>query len=58
VISAEVRAAIENARTVEINKRPHSFDHVRALVLAVMQELPTELTVADVIDELLISENQ
>lgn len=58
MISAEVRAAIESARTVEFEKRSHSFQHVRALVLAVVQELPSGMTMAELADELLIGESQ
>lgn len=66
-MKAEIRDAIEAARTVEINTlatgtynsaRRHSFDKVRALVYAVAQELPSDMTMQELCDELSIAQNQ
>lgn len=62
-MSPELRDAIESARTcgqpdratcihAAEPQRRHSFKTVRALVLAVMQELPEEMTVREICDEL------
>ncbi len=57
----EVKDAIESARTVEIKTlsastinpaRRHSSEMIRALVLAVVRELPDDMTVAELRDEL------
>lgn len=64
MICDEVRDAIDAARSVSgsdaaiARKRHHSFQTVRAIVLAVVQELPDGMTVAELRDELQISENQ
>lgn len=59
--------AIESARTAEMHRpfihdakpqRNHSFEMVRVLVLAVLQELPSETTVGEIVDELNIANNQ
>lgn len=64
-ISAEVREVIESARSVDIEsfswgprRRVISFDRLRALVLAVVRELPDDMTMAELRDELEIAENQ
>lgn len=65
-ISAEVREAIENAcsvggsETISFMRPPRkmSFDRVRAVVLAVIRELPDDMTMAELRDELEIAENQ
>jgi hypothetical protein len=63
----DVQAAIESARSICISEpgihraepqRRRSFDSVRALVLAVVQELPPEMTVLELIDELHIGSTQ
>lgn len=63
----DVRSAIESARTSGIAEpgihraepqRRRSFDCVRAIVLAVAQELPPEMTVLELIDELNIASAQ
>lgn len=62
-MSPELRDAIESARTggqsdrfiglhAAEPQRRHSFKTVRALVLAVMQELPEEMTAREICDEL------
>jgi hypothetical protein len=63
-MSPELRDAIESARTCGRSDRHaialhaatpqyrHSFKTVRAIVLAVMQELPEEMTVREICDEL------
>jgi hypothetical protein len=60
----DVKAAIENARAVEIQpkalkpvepQRQRSFQAVRALVYAVVQELPSDMTLGELCDELCIS---
>ena len=60
----ELRDAIESARTCGRSDRSlialhpaepqhrHSFKTVRAIVLAVMQELPEDMTVREICDEL------
>lgn len=65
-ISAEVADAIDNARgvragdEVRLGSRHHgiSFDRVRAIVLAVVRELPDGMSIAELRDELEIAENQ
>lgn len=54
----DLRDAIESSRSVETEKRRHSFAHVRAIVLAVVQELPGDITAAELVDELTIGNNQ
>lgn len=49
---AELRAAINSARTVAREKRRWNFGTVRALVLAVAQELPSEMTAGEIAEEL------
>lgn len=62
-MSPQLRDAIESARTCGQSdrfiglhpaepQRRHSFKTVRALVLAVMQELPEEMTAREICDEL------
>lgn len=66
---ADLREAIESARSVEHNKslvmmrsatslRRHSFDTARALVLAVVQELPSDMTAGEIAEELSIANSQ
>ena len=69
-MNPEVHDAIDNARTVEFPgadglicrraepTRKHSFEKVRAIVLAVAQELPSEMTMQELCDELAIANNQ
>jgi hypothetical protein len=64
-MSPDVCEAIESARTVATSEhvlthspRPHAFNRVRALVLAVVRELPDDMTMAQLRDELEITENQ
>lgn len=63
----DIRDAIESARSVATGhryihgaepQRMRSFNNVRAVTLAVIQELPPEMTIAELADELLISESQ
>ena len=61
----EIREALEAARNVEIKTdgrigppRRRSFQAVRAVVLAVVQELPEDISIAELRDELQISNNQ
>lgn len=63
----DVRDALDSARSVATGplnihtatpQRSRSFQSVRAVVLAVVQELPSEMTLAELVDELLISEAQ
>ena len=60
----EIREAIESARTVGRDSPAFhhasrsSFDHIRALILAVVRELPEEMLVSELRDELEIVENQ
>jgi len=65
----EVKDAIENARTAGADvgdgfcrrvepQRRRSFGFVRALVLAVAQELPGEMTMTELCDELGNANNQ
>ena len=64
----EIRDAIESARTSGLPtdlvmlstppRRYKSFDTVRAIVLAVAQELPQDMTMAELCDELIIANNQ
>lgn len=63
--SAEVTEAIESARSVHIKTdtiaeapRKHSAQMIRALVYAVVQELPSEMTMQELCDELCIAQNQ
>lgn len=64
---SEIKDAIESACTVEATptkyhlaqqQRHRSFDLTRAIVLAVAQELPSEMTIAELCDELVIANNQ
>ena len=64
---SEIKDAIESACTVEAPptkyhlaqpQRHRSFDLTRAIVLAVAQELPSEMTIAELCDELIIANNQ
>jgi hypothetical protein len=64
---SEIKDAIESACTVEATptkyhlaqpQRHRSFDLTRAIVLAVAQELPSEMTIAELCDELIIANNQ
>jgi hypothetical protein len=64
-VSIEVSEAILSAtsvatsdRSLTKNPRSHSFDRVRSLVLAVVRELPDNMTMAELRDELEIAENQ
>jgi hypothetical protein len=60
-IKREVRAALESAQTVDLpqhRKTPHKFGLVRSLVLAVVRELPDMMTMAELRDELEISNVQ
>lgn len=65
-MTPEIRAAIESARSTGLGTdrvggpraRYRSFDATRAVVLAVLQELPADLTVGELADELQIAENQ
>lgn len=64
-MSPEVRDAIENARSVSssgdgLGRRPRlrGFGDVRALVYAVVLELPGEMTLAELCDELCIASDQ
>jgi len=67
-IRDDVRDAIESACTVEsgdaraiaagAGRRYRGFNKVRAIVLAVVRELPVEMTLGELMDELQISENQ
>lgn len=62
----DVRDAIQSARTVGRDgndfafgaKRYRSAEATRAIVLAVAQELPSDMTMAELIDELCIANNQ
>ena len=58
-MSPEVRKAIESARTVASASsgsaaRHRSFEGTRAVVYAVAQELPGEMTLAELCDEICI----
>jgi hypothetical protein len=64
MMRADVWDAVESARSVDVGalnfhaaepQRRRSFGSVRAVVLAVAQELPSEMTLAELIDELSIS---
>ena len=66
-MSPEVKDAIESARSIRMGERgchratpqpQHSFALVRAIVLAVAQELPPELTLSELCDELQIANVQ
>lgn len=66
-MAPEVRDAIESARSASREgpiirraepQRRHSFDHIRALVLSVVRELPDDMLVRELRDELEIVENQ
>jgi hypothetical protein len=60
----EIREAIDSAGSVGSARlfggplRRMSFDRVRAIVLAVVRELPDDMSVAELRDELEIAENQ
>ena len=65
---SEISDAIESARTTGLAtdlvmighgpRRYRSFDTIRAIVLAVAQELPQDMTMAELCDELVIANNQ
>lgn len=66
-MTPEIRNAIESARSASRDsptmhraepQRRHSFDHVRAIVLAVLRELPEDMIVSELRDELEIVANQ
>jgi hypothetical protein len=67
-MTPEIKAAIESARTAAIDRprlfhlatpqRKHSFEFIRALLLAVVRELPEDMRVAELRDELEIGNNQ
>jgi len=63
----DIKDAIESARTVDVYRpmihgvepqRNRSPELIRAIVLAVVRELPEEMTVAELRDELEIAANQ
>ena len=62
----EVREAIESARSIRAtpsfnlsaSPRRASFGAVRSIVLAVVQELPADMTLLELIDELSIANSQ
>lgn len=60
----DVAEAIDNARSVSgaedsaRRQRRHTFQTVRAIVLAVVRELPDDMSLAELRDELEISEHQ
>lgn len=64
MISAEVRDALESAGSGRVGSglarptRSMSADRVREIVVAFIRELPDDMTVAELRDELEISENQ
>ena len=66
IMRPEIRDAIESARTSGLGtdlvgnttRRYRSFDTTRAIVLAVAQELPQDMTMAELCDELVIANNQ
>lgn len=70
MMAHELREAIESARSREAPftgvapvdrgglTRQYSFETVRALVYAVVRELPDDMTAAEIRDELEISNNQ
>ena len=65
---SEISDAIESARTTGLAtdlvmighgpRRYRSFDTIRAIVLAVAQERPQDMTMAELCDELVIANNQ
>jgi len=63
---SDVREAIESARSVDLPlkyaafgpRRTISAERVRALVYAVVRELPEDMSIAELRDDLEISENQ
>ena len=63
-MKSEIMEAIESARTVAIDTlgigphRKRSIRSIRAVVLAVVRELPDEMTISELRDELEISNNQ
>lgn len=66
-MNRELRDAIENARTAGIERlyahkakpqRTYSFATVRALLLAVLQEVPSEMTAGELAEELSNANNQ
>lgn len=63
-MSPEVREAIESAQTVGSDdifvtpRRRWPLDRLRAVLLAIVQELPEEMTMRELRDELDIAENQ
>ncbi len=65
-IRDDVREAIESACSVEVAdarpgpaaRRYRGFHKVRATVLAVVRELPDDMSIAELRDELEIAENQ
>lgn len=60
----DVRAAIENSRSVGIDapmslkSKRRRFGLTRAIVLAVCQELDSDMTIGELVDELQIAVNQ
>lgn len=63
----DIRAAIESARSVHRDgrlmrpvqpMRSWSFEAVRSITLAVLRELPDDLSVGEIRDELEIANNQ
>jgi hypothetical protein len=57
-IKPDIRAALESARTVSSDKRPHRFGLIRSIVLAVVRELPDDMTISTLRDELEIGNAQ
>jgi hypothetical protein len=65
---ADVREAIESARTTGLGdgklfrgvepQRNRSFQQVRAVVLAVIEQLDSDMTLGELTEELMISEAQ
>jgi hypothetical protein len=55
-MSPEVEDAIESARTVgkggDSGKRPYAFDFIAHIVLCVIRELPEDMSVRDLREEL------
>lgn len=64
----EIKDALESARTTGLGERQvymrveprlhRSLGTIRAIVLAVAQELPQDMTMAELCDELVIANNQ
>lgn len=65
-MSPEVREALESARTAPSDlvvtgaetRRRYSLEHVRRVVLSVLQNVPEGTTLSELRDELEISNNQ